>query len=63
MNTLADDSDDRAPAAIGISSILINIKLGYLAVKHPPRITTYLKQVSTSVGLRRNHQIEGIVSE
>src|SRR5438270_6459534 len=31
---------------------LINIRFGYLAVKLSPRITTYLKQVSMSVGLR-----------
>ena len=49
--------------AVGISSLLINIKLGYLAVKHPPRITTYLKQVSMPVGVPKDRQIEGIVSE
>src|ERR1700741_4539482 len=54
MNCLSDGPDDRAPyLAPGISSILVNIKLGYLAVKHTPRITTYLKQVSTSVEFRR----------
>ena len=52
-----------ALGAIGISSILINIKLGYLAVKHPPRITTYLKQVSTSVEFRRIVRIKGNVRE
>src|SRR5207248_1305305 len=31
---------------------LINIRFGYLSVKLSPRITTYLKQVSMSVGLR-----------
>jgi len=49
--------------AVGISSLLINIKLGYLAVKHPPRITTYLKQVSTSVEFRRIVRIKGSVRE
>jgi hypothetical protein len=52
-----------APGAIGISSILINIRLGYLAVKLRPRITTYLKQVSMPVGVPKDRQIEGIVSE
>jgi hypothetical protein len=52
-----------APGATGISSILINIRLGYLAVKLPPRITTYLKQVNMPVGVPKDRQIEGIVSE
>jgi hypothetical protein len=52
-----------APGATGISSILINIRLGYLAVKLPPRITTYLKQVSMPVRVPKDRQIEGIVSE
>src|SRR5258707_2905963 len=55
MNCLGDGRDIRVPhsAPSASQAFLINIKLGYLAVKHPPRITTYLKQVSTSVGFRR----------
>ena len=36
---------------------------GYLAVKLPLRITTYLKQVSMPVEVPKDRQIEGIVSE
>ena len=52
-----------APGATGISSILINIRLGYLAVKLRPRITTYFKQVSMPVGVPKESTIEGILSD
>ena len=51
-----------ALGAIGNLKHFNQHQTGYLAVKLPPRITTYLKQVSMPVGLRRI-VIEGIVSE
>jgi len=48
------------PGAIGISGTLMNTKLGYLAVKSVPRITT-VKPARLSPA--EAHQIEGTVSD
>src|SRR5207245_4241487 len=55
MNYLPGGSGRPSPTLLRHRHLkhLINIRLGYLAVKLPPRITTYLKQVSTSVEFRR----------
>ena len=52
-----------ALGAIGNLKHFNQHQTGYLAVKLPPRITTYLKQVSMPVRVPKDRQIEGIVSE
>lgn len=52
-----------ALGAIGNLKHFSQHQTGYLAVKRPPRISTYLKQVSTPGRVPKDRQIKGIVSE